>query len=500
MHPHYVSIQENDAGQKPELSTLKLIFLTISFLGVQFGWAIQMAFTTPIFLELGVSHFAISFIWLAGPISGLVVQPIVGAISDGYYTRFGRRAPFIFSGGICIIIGLALISNATLLASAMGLDKKDNTAAIVIAVIGFWVLDLSNNTVQGPCRALLVDVAPPQQQATGSALFSFMLGFGNLLGYFTGYLNLLKYLPFFGTQYRALFTISMIVLATCLSVTLLSTAETVLPTRGIENPFKTIYVGINNMPPVVSRVCAVQFFSWIGWFTFILFITDWVGEAVFKGDPYAEEGTPTRAAFDSGVRHGALALSWNAAVTMVMSVILPKLVNLVGIKVVFFMSQMILAACLISTYWVTTVHAAQAIILVCGIPWAVTMALPFSIVGEGVSSRESGLYMGALNIFVVVPQIMVSVFIPFVIALFNHNVVAALVAGGFSSIIAAFFALRLIKPVPPIEEIRVIDGGDGREEGMNFDEASRINAPQPSSSSPSASSSSPNYGALPVKD
>jgi len=341
-----------------------------------------------------------------------------------------------------------------------------------------------------------VDVAPPQQQTLGSALFSFMLGLGNLLGYFTGYLDLLKFLPFFGTQYRALFTISMIVLATCLSITLLSTQEIGLPsTQGIENPFKTIYHGIKNMPPVVSRVCVVQFFSWIAWFTFILFITDWVGEAVFEGDPYAAEGTPNRAAFDNGVRHGALALSWNAAVTMVMSVILPKLVHCVGFRAVFFTSQMILATCLILTKWVTSPQGAQAIILVCGVPWAVTMALPFTIVGQGVSTRESGLYMGALNIFVVLPQIMVAVFIPFVISIFDHEVVAALVAGGISSIIAALFALRLITPTPTIEieEIRMPEADASHCEAelkTQLDEAVLVRSPPP----PTLST----YGALPV--
>jgi len=96
-------------------------------------------------------------------------------------------------------------------------------------------------------------------------------------------------------------------------------------------------------------------------------------------------------------------------------------------------------------------------ILVCGVPWAVTMILPFAIVGQGVSSREGGLYMGVLNIFVVLPQIMVSVFIPFVIKWFDHDVVAALVTGGFSSVIAALFTLRLISPSLPIQEVHATE-------------------------------------------
>jgi len=289
-------------------------------------------------------------------------------------------------------------------------------------------------------------------------LFSFMLGLGNLLGYFTGYLNLLKYMPFFGTQYRALFTISMAVLAICLTITLLTIKETPpITNERIGNPFETIYYGIKHMPPVVSRVCVVQFFSWIAWFTFILFITDWVGEDVFGGNPFAPEGSASRAAYDNGVRHGALALSLNAVVTIIMSVVLSKIVESIGYRPVYFVSQMILAACLIATNWIKNVYAAQVIILVCGIPWAVTMILPFTIVGQGVLPSQGGLYMGALNIFVVLPQIMVSVFVPFIISIFDHKVVSALVAGGISSIIAAFCALRLITPPGQYEEVIVID-------------------------------------------
>jgi len=251
-----------------------------------------------------------------------------------------------------------------------------------------------------------------------------------------------------GTQYRALFTISMFILFICITITLLSVKEVAIPTTNkMENPFKKIYLGIINMPTEVSRVCAVQFFSWIAWFTFILFITDWVGEAVFGGDPYAPEDSPAKNAFDDGVRHGALALGCNAILTILMSAALPKIVKTIGIRIVFFSSQIILATCLILTFWIKSKEGAICLILVCGIPWAVTMVLPFTIVGEAVATHESGLYMGALNIFVVIPQILVSLFIPFVIALFDKKVEAALFVGGIFAIIAALFTLRLIMPI-----------------------------------------------------
>lgn len=433
------------------MSPLKFAFLTISFLGIQFGWAIQLAFTTPIFLALGVPQTGISLVWLAGPISGLLVQPIVGAVSDGRSTRWGRRRPFILGGGVCIVIALILISNASLIGNSISHSHHSNTLSIVIAIIGFWILDLANNTVQGPCRALLVDVAPPEQQGLGSAWFSFMLGTGNLIGYFIGSLDLLKIVPFMGDKYRALFTLAVIVLTFCLTITIVTTNEYVdmSKNRAIANPFKSIFRGVVNMPSPVARVCVVQFFSWVGWFTYILFMTTWVGEDIYGGDGNAPVGTPAREAFDKGVSKASLAMTYNAAVTMVFSVVIAKIAQVIGYKLVYCISQLILAACLISTIKITTDVWATVIIAACGIPWTVTMVLPFAIIGQGVSAGESGLYMGVLNIFVVVPQIIVSLIVPVIIKHFK-TVAAALVAGGISSVIAAGFSWRLI--TPKIEE------------------------------------------------
>jgi solute carrier family 45 protein 1/2/4 len=453
LQTHCVAVDHQPDTQQPmpRLSPFQFFRLSVSFLGVQFGWGLQIAFTSPLFLTLGVSHTLVSLIWLAGPISGFIVQPTVGAISDGWYTRYGRRSPFILAGGFCITLGLGLIGNAQLIAE----DGNPNLA-IAIAVFGFWILDLSNNTVQGPCRALLVDVAPPEQQGEGSAWFSFMLGTGSLLAYFIGSFPLLKIVPFMQSQYQALFTLSMIVLTVCLVITLTSIKEVPPPNiPGIENPFKMILkkMGQSNMPPAVTRVCVVQFFSWIAWFTFLLFITTWVGEDVFGGDPTAEAGTDLRTKFNDGVQYGSRALSYQALLTMVMSLVLPKIVRFTGYRFVYFVSNMILAGCLVSTYWIKTTKGATSVIAVSGIPWTVTMILPFAIVGQAVETCESGLYMGVMNIFVVLPQMLVSLLLPGVITLFHHKIVSALITGGFFAIIAAFCSLRLIMPRIQVQEV-----------------------------------------------
>lgn len=443
----------DSAPEEARLSLFQLFALTICFLGVQFGWAIQIAFTSPIFLELGVPKFGVSLVWLAGPISGLLVQPTVGVISDTLTFKWGRRRPFILGGAIFILTGMLLISNAADLGRLVGSPNF----GIALAIIGFWILDLANNTVQGPCRALLVDVAPVTQQNIGGSFFSFMLGTGNFLGYFIGSLPLTEWLPFFGTDIRALFSIGMLVLATCITITVVGIKEIPLDKDQIpvtrQNPFSAIFRGIVNMPPGLRRICAVQFFAWFGWFTFMLYITTWVGENVFDGDPSCPPGSSGLLLFQEGVRFGALGLTIFSAVTVVCSVLFPLLCRIVGIRLVFFTCQIVLAICLFLTLWVKSRGGAIVLIAACGIPWTAVMVFPFTIVAMNVEAKDSGLFMGVLNIFVVIPQILVSVVVGFVVLYFNGNVVAALVTGSGSALLSAFLVWTLVVKEDEVVEI-----------------------------------------------
>jgi len=452
-------VNSNEIVGSPEerMPIFRMVALTLCFLGVQFGWAVQVAFTVPLFLELGVPKFWVSYVWLAGPISGLLVQPSVGVLSDRTTLRFGRRRPYILFGSIFIVVGMILISNAGWIGMRMT-GEGTGFFAIALAVTGFWILDLSNNTVQGPCRALLVDLAPKSQQNLGGSLFSFMLGTGNLLGYLVGSLPLQKWFPFFGTDIRALFMCGMVVLVTCVTITLVLAKEKPLPKAEVptgQNPFRQLLSGITNMPKGMQRICAVQFFAWFGWFTFLLYITSWMATSIYRGDPNADAGTEEAILFDEGVRFGSLALTVFSAVTMVFSVILPTLTRLVGIKPIFMTCQLILALCLFLPLFVKDRWVAFVLISFCGFPWTCVMVFPFSIVAMVVPETESGMYMGVLNIFVVVPQMVVAITMGFLVDGFHGWFAPALAAGGISAIISAVFIKFLI--IPPVDTVTLAD-------------------------------------------
>jgi len=206
------------------------------------------------------------------------------------------------------------------------------------------------------------------------------------------------------------------------------------------------------MSSPMVRICAVQFFAWFAWFTFLLFITTWVGETIFHGDPSAPSHSPSLETFREGVRFGALGLTVFAAVTMVSSLVLPILAVPLGIKPVFFVCQLIFAICLFLPLWIDNKIGSVILISICGIPWTAVMIFPFTVVSMSVDESESGLYIGVLNIFVVVPQIIVGLGIGMIVNIFNGKVVSALVSGSISAFISAILVCSLqLKQKLPVE-------------------------------------------------
>jgi MFS family permease len=190
-----------------------------------------------------------------------------------------------------------------------------------------------------------------------------------------------------------------------------------------------------------------------------VYMSDWVGEGIYNGDPYAADGTPPKNRYDDGVRAAAMAMTYQAAVTMAFSFLLPKaILPYVGIKAVYFFGNFMLGILLISTIFINEIIGATVVIALCGIPWAITMVLPFTIIGQGVDATESGLYMGALNIFVVLPQLIVAFTAGFLIDLFHHDIASALVAGGIAAIVAAGWVFYLKIPASPVIEVKESSG------------------------------------------
>lgn len=160
--------------------------LTIGMLGVQIFWSVEMGYASPYLLSLGLSKSSMSLVFLAGPLSGLIMQPLIGVLADNSTSRFGRRRPYMLFGTVICVFAMLLLGYTRGIAAVFtGWNSKSNDSlTIIFAVISIYLIDFAINAVQALDRALLVDTLPPAVQAAGNAWAARMLGFGAVVGFF----------------------------------------------------------------------------------------------------------------------------------------------------------------------------------------------------------------------------------------------------------------------------------------------------------------------------
>ncbi|KAG6708490.1 hypothetical protein I3842_06G083100 [Carya illinoinensis] len=377
-------------------SLMTLILSCTIAAGVQFGWALQLSLLTPYIQTLGIEHAFSSFIWLCGPITGLVVQPCVGIWSDKCTSKYGRRRPFILIGSLMISAAVILIGFSADIGYLLG-DTKEHCStykgtrmrAAIVFIIGFWMLDLANNTVQGPARALLADLSGPDQRNSSNAVFCSWMAVGNILGFSAGASgNWHRWFPFLTSKacceacanLKAAFLVAVVFLTLCSLVTLyfakevplsvnrphhltdtlpllddiqqngldMSKSKSSLPiaNNGRDNNTAGDYerdvnltqlnskvedhhnesfsdgpgavlvnllTSLRHLPLTMHSVLIVMALTWLSWFPFFLFDTDWMGREVYHGDPKGDLSDAQR--YNQGVREGAFGLLLNSVRT-----------------------------------------------------------------------------------------------------------------------------------------------------------------------------------------
>nr|AML33328.1 sucrose transporter 1 [Prunus persica] len=487
-------------SQKAAAPLPKIILVASIVAGVQFGWALQLSLLTPYIQLLGVPHTWSAFVWLCGPISGMIVQPIVGYHSDRCTSRFGRRRPFIAAGSGLVAVAVFLIGYAADIGHLSGdsLEKSTKPRAVAVFVVGFWILDVANNMLQGPCRALLADISgdDPKRMRTANSLFAFFMAVGNVLGYAAGaYSHLHKMFPFTITKacdvycanLKSCFFLSITLLLVLTIVALTSVKETT-PNDGVvaEGEIEPQSTTAKSVPFFGQMIAAfrelrrpmlvlllVTCLNWVAWFPFLLFDTDWMGREVYGGQ--VGKGR----LYDLGVRAGALGLMLNAVVLGFMSLAIEPLGRWVGgVKRLWGIVNFLLAICLAMTVLITKLaqssrHAAIAaghggaepppptagvkagaltLFAVLGIPQAVTFSIPFALASifSSTSGAGQGLSLGVLNLAIVIPQMFVSVTSGPWDDLFGGGNLPAFIAGAIAAVASGVLALFML-PSPPAD-------------------------------------------------
>ncbi|CAL1414996.1 unnamed protein product [Linum trigynum] len=491
------------ANQPPPSPLKKIAAVASIAAGIQFGWALQLSLLTPYVQLLGIPHKWAAIIWLCGPISGIVVQPLVGYFSDRRTGRFGRRTPFILAGTVLVVVAVLLIGFAADIGHRYG-DRLDHeqpgrprTRAIAVFVVGFWVLDVSNNMLQGPCRALLGDLSGDSQRLTqvANSLFSCFMGVGNVLGYLAGAQDGLHKFPLFRftatpacdvycANLKSCFFISaaLLILLTVIAVayvreqpwdpnTATDQSNELSPSTRVykSSENSSVFLALRNLDRPMWMLLLVTCLNWIAWFPWVLYDTDWMGTEVYGG---SSQGKPDRVRlYDRGVRAGSLGLMINSIVLLFVSLAIDPLARKLGVKLLWGIVNFVLGICFVMTIVITRLaakerekrshgggvvvvvepsagikSAALAVFGVLGLPLAVTYSIPFamaSIYSHG-SGAGQGLSLGVVNLSICLPQMVISLGSGPFDAAFGGGNLPAFIVGTVAAFVSAICAATLL--------------------------------------------------------
>ncbi|CAK1365606.1 General alpha-glucoside permease [Cercospora beticola] len=326
--------------------SMRMFLLTFSLIGLQFCWGTEQTYATPYLLALGLSKGAMSLVWVAGPLSGLIMQPIIGMISDKSTSKYGRRRPFMIGGTVAVAVCLLILGWAIEIVEwfvpGTGAEIVERRRALTIrlAIFDIYVLDFVINIAQATCRALVVDALPVEKQQTGGAWITRMVGLGHILVFGFGALDLNYWLPpmLGDTQFKKVCAFAAFMMVFTFSVNCWAVTEKVLvvdPRSATDSDqsllaiIKQIYSRALHVPQRIQYICNVQFWSWIGWFPLMFYGSTWVGEIYLR---HGLDGIPPSStdALSQVGRAGSTALIIHSTIGFVTAIILPTLVTSPG--------------------------------------------------------------------------------------------------------------------------------------------------------------------------
>ena len=464
---------------KPRLSFWQIWNMSFGFLGIQFGFGLQLANMSAIYAKLGADPSKIPILWLAGPMTGLLVQPIIGSMSDRTWNWLGRRRPYFLTGAVLSSIALFFMPDAP---------------ALWVAAAMLWVLDASINISMEPFRAFVADKLPASQRTGGFVMQSFFIGIGAAVA------NAMPSIfERFGVQGHAANGVPLTVLYAFklgAVVFLLAVLWTVFTSREyppedlaeflrkkrahqrfrIQGSFVAtgaiagvllgaargglvdhaltplhlligaliggaigavlsgpeVSTALREMPKTMRQLAFVQFFTWLGLFCMWMFFTLATAQQIF--------GTldPQSAAFDQGTAFGGKTFAWYSIVCFAVAFVIPQIASRTSRKAVHSLALLCGGLSLVATGFIHDRTLWQCTMIGVGIAWASILSMPYAMLAGALPAGRMGVYMGIFNFFIVIPEILASLALePVVKQAFGNDPVKVVMLGGASLLVAA---------------------------------------------------------------
>ena len=456
----------NDASRKglkplPRLSIFQIINMSLGFLGIQMGFALQNANASRILSTFGADVEHLSWFWLAAPVTGFIVQPIIGHYSDQTWNRLGRRRPYFLIGAILASIALVLMPNSSALTSMM--------PAMFVGAGMLMIMDASINVSMEPFRALVADLLPSDQRTLGFSVQTALIGFGAVVGswlpyVFANWLHISKEADAGQVPDNVIFSfyVGAIVFITTIVWTVVKTKE--YPPEeyakyhgyhdSSQHSLLNIFTDLFNMPKTMRQLAVVQFFSWFGLFTMWVFTTNSIAQNVFGVPPGMSEDPAFKPAFNEAGDWVGIMFGLYNLVSAIFALLLPAIAKATSRKTTHSISLIIGGLSLISIFFIKDQYMLLLPMIGVGIAWASILAMPYAILAGSIPSGKMGVYMGIFNFFIVLPQIINGIIGgPIVKNVFDSNPIYYIMIGGGMFILAALL-VRFVKDEddPELEE------------------------------------------------
>ncbi len=400
-----------------KFSTVQFLNFALGFFGLQFAWQMRIILSGPVTEGLGASPFIYGLIWLAGPFTGMVVQPLVGALSDKTVSPFGRRRPYLLGGALLASLALWIFPNsanvADFLHNITGLNLPPLTA-LVIAAIMIWIIDACVNVAQGPYRALVPDVVPEEQYSLANSYISLAIGLGSVVA--AGTAPFLKWA--FGYQMSipaqfimAAIAFTLAMLWTCIKIKEPECVKVKTQENVKSESFIKSVQGFFALSPEVGKICTMQFFTWIGTMCMMIFFTQYAIHTIFAVPDLTTADETVKTLFSQAVLDGTNFSSVCFAIFNLVCFLVAIPIGILSAKYsnkkVHIVSLFTMIIAYLGLFLTRDTKIAALMMGLAGIGWASICALPFAMLSQFIKKGTEGSVMGIFNIFIAGPQVFV---------------------------------------------------------------------------------------------
>jgi len=441
---------------KPRLSFSQIINMNVGFFGIQYSFGLQQSAVNPIYDFLGASPDQIPLLNLAGPMTGLLIQPIIGAMSDKtWHPKYGRRKPYFFVGALFCSLCLFIYPFSSTLWMAGGL---------------LWILDAANNTAMEPYRAFIADKLPADQQPTGFLTQSFFTGLGitlaNLSLFAFQKIDFLKQshsqIPYwvFGSFFLgSICSITSVLWSITKTPEIPPTADELAilqaEKRSVFTPFIEIFSAIKDMPKVMWQLALVYLFQWYALFCYWQNASKSIAQSVWKTSP-----TKDPKLYEEAVGWAGLVNGWYNVVTFLSAFALVGLAKKYSPKHVHMTCLLMAGLGLLAFPHIENQYLLFVPMTGFGIAWASMMGVPYLMVVNDIPKERYGVYMGIINMMIVIPMILQTTTFGWVLNhVLDNDPGKAISFGGILLLIACVATLRIKKVIPADEDMSISSGG-----------------------------------------